>query len=185
MPDLRSPDPAPKTANGALPELSIHPQAPNDGTNKSSDKSHMMSIHGDMVRDPLSQTLFSAEWLLQAANRTGLTPFAHTNVHTCMDTECVQDYMGHRWIIYCSSTISSFGSRVGLNACTLQAAKRRAVQELLFFASVGDLRRCERIVRLWKLEVRLSCLAGVLRGVFLPHGCCVPGTGCVAALWRA
>ncbi|CAK0733933.1 hypothetical protein CVIRNUC_000357 [Coccomyxa viridis] len=33
------------------------------------------------------------------------------------------------------------------------AAKRRAITELLFFASVGDLRRCQRIVRLWKLQV--------------------------------
>ena len=39
-----------------------------------------------------------------------------------------------------------------------QAAKRRAVTELLFFASVGDLRRCQRIVRLWKLKVRASSL---------------------------
>ena len=36
----------------------------------------------------------------------------------------------------------------------MQAARRRAVTELLFFASVGDLRRCQRIVRLWNLKVR-------------------------------
>lgn len=36
----------------------------------------------------------------------------------------------------------------------MQAAKRRAVTELLFFASVGDLRRCQRIVRIWKLDVK-------------------------------
>ena len=35
----------------------------------------------------------------------------------------------------------------------MQAAKRRAVTELLFFASVGDQRRCQRIIRLWKLDV--------------------------------
>lgn len=69
--------------------------------------------------------------------------------------------MGHRWIIYCSSTTRSCGSRVGLNNSALQAAKRRAVQELLFFASVGDLRRCERITRLWHLEVRLNRLTEV------------------------
>ena len=34
-----------------------------------------------------------------------------------------------------------------------QAAKRRAVTELLFFASVGDMRRCQRIVRIWNLIV--------------------------------
>jgi tRNA A-37 threonylcarbamoyl transferase component Bud32 len=33
------------------------------------------------------------------------------------------------------------------------AARRRAITELLFFASVGDLRRCQRIVRLWNLKV--------------------------------
>lgn len=33
------------------------------------------------------------------------------------------------------------------------AARRRAVTELLFFASVGDLKRCQRIVRLWSLQV--------------------------------
>ena len=35
----------------------------------------------------------------------------------------------------------------------LQAAQRRAIGELLFFASVGDLRRCERLVKLWGLKV--------------------------------
>ena len=38
----------------------------------------------------------------------------------------------------------------------MQAAKRRAVQELLFFASLGDMRRCQRIVRLWNLVVSLT-----------------------------
>ncbi|KAL4538986.1 hypothetical protein Ndes2526B_g02745 [Nannochloris sp. 'desiccata'] len=33
------------------------------------------------------------------------------------------------------------------------AAKRRAITELLFFASVGDVRRCQRIVRIWNLIV--------------------------------
>ena len=36
---------------------------------------------------------------------------------------------------------------------TSQAARRRAVTELMFFASVGDLKRVERIVKLWKLNV--------------------------------
>lgn len=36
----------------------------------------------------------------------------------------------------------------------VQAAKRRAITELLFFASVGDLKRCQRIVRLWHLDVK-------------------------------
>ncbi len=39
---------------------------------------------------------------------------------------------------------------------SVQAAKRRAITELLFFASVGDLRRCQRIVRLWKLKVSVD-----------------------------
>lgn len=34
-----------------------------------------------------------------------------------------------------------------------QAAQRRAISELLFFASIGDLRRSERICRLWNLKV--------------------------------
>lgn len=33
------------------------------------------------------------------------------------------------------------------------AARRRAITELLFFASVGDVRRCQRIVRLWNLKI--------------------------------
>lgn len=33
------------------------------------------------------------------------------------------------------------------------AARRRAITELLFFASTGDLARCQRIVRLWNLKV--------------------------------
>mmetsp|Transcript_9932 Transcript_9932/g.17884 ORF Transcript_9932/g.17884 Transcript_9932/m.17884 type:complete len:474 (-) Transcript_9932:2297-3718(-) len=33
------------------------------------------------------------------------------------------------------------------------AAKRRAVTELLFFASMGDLQRCKRIVQVWNLKV--------------------------------
>lgn len=47
----------------------------------------------------------------------------------------------------------------------MQAAKRRAITELLFFASVGDLRRCQRIVRLWKLKVSSHSLP--LQGVLL------------------
>ena len=35
----------------------------------------------------------------------------------------------------------------------LQAAQRRAITELLFFASVGDVRRCERLCRVWNLDV--------------------------------
>ena len=85
-----------------------------------------------------------------------------------MDTECARDYMGHGWIIYCSGTTSRPSSSVGPYLCALQAAKRRAVQELLFFASVGDLRRCERIARLWKLEVRLSCLTEVSKACAWP-----------------
>ena len=35
----------------------------------------------------------------------------------------------------------------------LQAARRRAVTELLFFASVGDIKRVERIAAMWNLKV--------------------------------
>ena len=60
-------------------------------------------------------------------------------------------------------TVSSFpalavcvrGGRARSSVCvnTPQAARRRAITELLFFASVGDLRRCQRIVRIWNLQV--------------------------------
>eukprot|EP00955_Chlamydomonas_euryale_P051410 354861-Chlamydomonas_euryale.AAC.19 len=33
------------------------------------------------------------------------------------------------------------------------AAKRQAITELLFFASVGDLHRCRKIVQAWNLKV--------------------------------
>ena len=34
------------------------------------------------------------------------------------------------------------------------AAKRQAITELLFFASVGDLYRCRKITTAWGLQVR-------------------------------
>lgn len=40
-----------------------------------------------------------------------------------------------------------------LSPLPLKAARRRAITELLFFASVGDMRRCQRIVRIWNLPV--------------------------------
>lgn len=40
-----------------------------------------------------------------------------------------------------------------------QAARRRAITELLFFASVGDSRRCQRIVRLWNLQASAGAQA--------------------------
>ncbi len=60
-----------------------------------------------------------------------------------------------------------------------QAAKRRAITELLFFASVGDLRRCQRIVRLWNLDVRKGggcegCVACVVNHGFFPHRFRIP-----------
>ena len=35
------------------------------------------------------------------------------------------------------------------------AARRQAVTELLFFASVGDLYRCRKITAAWALQVRV------------------------------
>lgn len=35
----------------------------------------------------------------------------------------------------------------------MQAARRKAISELLFFASVGDLKRCQRIIQQWNLQV--------------------------------
>lgn len=37
----------------------------------------------------------------------------------------------------------------------LQAAQRRAITELLFFCSVGDVRRCQRLCTLWHMQVTL------------------------------
>ena len=37
---------------------------------------------------------------------------------------------------------------------THQAARRRAVTELMFFASVGDVKRINRIVNMWKMKVK-------------------------------
>lgn len=34
------------------------------------------------------------------------------------------------------------------------AARRQAITELLFFASVGDLYRCKKIIHAWGLNVR-------------------------------
>jgi hypothetical protein len=36
------------------------------------------------------------------------------------------------------------------------AARRQAITELLFFASVGDLARCKKITSTWSIEVRLQ-----------------------------
>ena len=55
-------------------------------------------------------------------------------------------------VVWSSAVLSACHGRY-VGAMHVQAAKRRAVTELLFFASVGDLRRCQRIVRLWKLKV--------------------------------
>jgi hypothetical protein len=48
---------------------------------------------------------------------------------------------------------SELALAVRLPPLLLQAARRRAITELLFFASVGDMRRCQRIVRIWNLPV--------------------------------
>jgi hypothetical protein len=49
------------------------------------------------------------------------------------------------------------GATAGPNGVSLHgesAAKRQAITELLFFASVGDLRRCKKIIAAWNLQVR-------------------------------
>ena len=40
-----------------------------------------------------------------------------------------------------------------LLACCCQAARRRAITELLFFASVGNLQQVQHIVKKWNLDV--------------------------------
>lgn len=39
------------------------------------------------------------------------------------------------------------------------AARRQAITELLFFASVGDLPRCKKLCRTWSIQVGLLRLA--------------------------
>ena len=38
----------------------------------------------------------------------------------------------------------------------LKAARRKAISELLFFASIGDLKRCQRLCRQWNISVSHS-----------------------------
>lgn len=68
-----------------------------------------------------------------------------------------------------------------------QAARRRAITELLFFASVGDTRRCQRIVRLWNLDVRgragrtVGDAGAVLHHAAPRHVLCSPGGAAAAS----
>ncbi len=48
----------------------------------------------------------------------------------------------------------------------LQAARRRAVSELIFFAGTNDLRRCKQIASVWNIKVRQ--LAGLCAGGSTP-----------------
>ena len=49
-------------------------------------------------------------------------------------------------------TRSSLGKVSSLHGA--KAARRHAITELLFFASVGDVKRCKRICEAWKVSVR-------------------------------
>ena len=42
---------------------------------------------------------------------------------------------------------------VGLSLHGEGAAKRQATGELLFFASVGDVSRCSKLIQMWGLKV--------------------------------
>lgn len=42
----------------------------------------------------------------------------------------------------------------GLSLHGQNAARRQAITELLFFSSVGDLYRCQKICSTWKIDVR-------------------------------
>lgn len=45
----------------------------------------------------------------------------------------------------------------GLSLHGEAAARRQAITELLFFASAGDVDRCQKLVEIWGLEVRGWC----------------------------
>lgn len=40
-----------------------------------------------------------------------------------------------------------------------QAARRRAIGELIFFAGVNDLRRCRQIAQTWNIKVTVKAMA--------------------------
>lgn len=46
----------------------------------------------------------------------------------------------------------------GLSLHGQNAARRQAITELLFFASVGDLLRCQKICATWKIDVSSQAL---------------------------
>ncbi len=109
----------------------------NESNERGADKYYkdMQSIHGDTV--PPSHHSVSDIPLFRRLHFESL-PWIHLQdlgrMRTC------KSYEGD--LAMCVTSVSLW-----------QAAKRRAITELLFFASVGDLRRCQRIVRLWKLKV--------------------------------
>lgn len=57
----------------------------------------------------------------------------------------------------------------------MQAAKRRAVAELIFFAGTNDSRRCKQIVATWNIDVsnqqQLIAPSEEIKGCQLPSGC--------------
>lgn len=46
------------------------------------------------------------------------------------------------------------------------AARRQAITELLFFASVGDLNRCKKICKTWRIQVGNKTALGGLCGSY-------------------
>jgi hypothetical protein len=75
----------------------------------------------------------------------------------------------------------------------MQAAKRRAVAELIFFAGTNDSRRCKQIVATWNIDVsnqqQLIAPGGEeIKGCQLPSGCMLSawtnaGNACSGKLW--
>lgn len=71
----------------------------------------------------------------------------------------------------------------GLSLHGQNAARRQAITELLFFSSVGDLYRCQKICSTWKIDVSRAavlmcvCVGGV--PLFVKLCVCVwEGKGC-------
>jgi hypothetical protein len=71
----------------------------------------------------------------------------------CLQAPCRHRFYSAAACCFMEGGSSELAVAVLLPPLLLQAARRRAITELLFFASVGDMRRCQRIVRIWNLPV--------------------------------
>jgi hypothetical protein len=117
------------SGNGAIDTLGVEPKGyVNSGTDEDTGHGRKLfegqSIHGDTVGIRM-----------HAIPNRVLTQQRHATISNCPAKACL------------------FGRHTFSHPACFQAAKRRAITELLFFASVGDVRRMQRIVRIWGLVI--------------------------------